>query len=131
MVTWAVDPASDPASPPTQVFTTTTHDMPLKQAQLTPPPPAPWAANLCPYELAGTFEPEFLSLQGVGRAVEPTSDSASPPTQVVTTTAYHMPLKLAQLPLLLLLPRPLILSKTHVRTSQACFSLFAGGRPGR
>ena len=36
-VAWAAKPASDPAPPPTQVVNTTTHQMPLKLAQLAPP----------------------------------------------------------------------------------------------
>ena len=37
----------------------------------------------------------FLSLQVVAWAAKPAYDPASPPTQVVNTTAHHMPLKLA------------------------------------
>ena len=36
-VAWAAKPASNPTPPPTQVVDTTTHQMPLRLAQLVPP----------------------------------------------------------------------------------------------
>ena len=44
-VTWA-KPAADPATPPTQVVNTITHHMPLKLAQLAPPPGSPGRLSL-------------------------------------------------------------------------------------
>ena len=43
---WAAKPASDPAPPPTQVVDTTTHHVPLKLAQLAPPPCSPGRLSL-------------------------------------------------------------------------------------
>ena len=45
-VSWAAKPASDPAPPPTQVVDTTTHHVPLKLAQLAPPPCSPGRLSL-------------------------------------------------------------------------------------
>ena len=100
MVTWAVKPASDPASPLTQVVATTTHDMPLKLAQLARPPLLPGPLIFVPTNLRSLSKPVmchvFLSLQVVARAVKPASGSASPSTQVVTTTTHDMPLRMGE-----------------------------------
>ena len=65
---------------------------------------------------------QYSSLHGVAWAANPASSPAPPPTQVVDTTAHHVPLKLAQLAP----PTPLT-----GRTSNKRDTLFSSEGSGR